>query len=534
VPDEQLRQLQLTLARTAIRRTELIPIDEIFERADQPLLEQMSEDRRYERKPAGIQAQALGDYMSLFANTAPDGGIIAIGIDDNGSISGCLGANTDHLNGLERAGDIYCGDARYAVKRVPVRNAQRQEDFVLLIRVRYRNDKVVETSRGEAFIRRGESKKRLSDDEKRELRIGKGEIDLEQEPCGLDYPDDFDLETVHQFADNFRRNSGVNNPSDRELLEVRRLGRMRSGQFVPNIACAALFAKDPTQVIPGCRLRFLRFEGVQEGTGTKFNAIKDMMIEGNIPRLITQAEKVIESQVRDFTRLGPDGKFFTASEYPKEAWYEAIVNACVHRSYNLKNMNVFVKMFDDRLEVESPGGFPPLVTPENIYDMHAPRNPKLMDALFVLDLCKCAHEGTRRMRDTMNSMNLPDPEFKQKEVGAALVRVTLRNNIAARKVFVDSDAAKLIGEAVFRTLSEPERQIINFLAENKLINVSEVQRLTGRSWQSARRLLGLLTVKGIIEHIHKPGRERDPQAFFVLRDATNKTPRRGRRPLSNP
>ena len=51
----------------------------------------------------------------------------------------------------------------------------------------------------------------------------------------------------------------------------------------------------------------------------------------------------------------------------KKAWYEALVNACVHRSYNLKNMNIFIRMFDDRLEIESPGGFPPLVTPENIF-----------------------------------------------------------------------------------------------------------------------------------------------------------------------
>ena len=71
---------------------------------------------------------------------------------------------------------------------------------------------------------------------------------------------------------------------------------------------------------------------------------------------------MIGSQLREFTRLESDGKFYTASEYPQDAWYEAVVTACVHRSYNLKNMNIFVKMFDDRLVVESPGGFPPLVT----------------------------------------------------------------------------------------------------------------------------------------------------------------------------
>jgi predicted HTH transcriptional regulator len=120
----------------------------------------------------------------------------------------------------------------------------------------------------------------------------------------------------------------------------------------------------------------------------------------------------------------------TAPEYPKGAWLEAVVNACVHRSYgSLKNMNIFIRMFDDRLEVESPGGFPPPVTPENIYDMHHPRNPILMDAMNMLNFVKMAREGTRRMRDTMAESELPPPHFAQKDSAYSLVKVTLKNNI---------------------------------------------------------------------------------------------------------
>lgn len=506
-----------------VRRTELIAIDALYEQADQALLGRLQEDRRFERKPVGVHVQNLGEYLSLFANTAPEGGLIAVGIEDDGTISGCLKGERSHVNELERAGDIHCPDARYQHRRVPVKNDRGQEDFVLLFRVQYRSDKVVETTRGDAFIRRGESKKKLTDDEKRELRVAKREIDLEQELCALAYPEDFDSALIHQFADNYRQNSRAKNPDDAEILQTRRLGRIQDGQFLPNIACAAMFAKDPGGILPGCKIRVLRFDGTQEGTGSKFNAVKDFIIEGNIPILIREAEAAVESQIRNFTRLGSDGKFFTAPEYPKEAWLEAIVNACVHRSYNLKNMNIFVKMFDDRIEIESPGGFPPLVTPQNIYDMHEPRNPKLMDALFVLGLVQCAHEGTRRMRDTMRSMDLPAPEFIQHDLQGVVVRVTLRNNIAARKVFVDSDAAKLIGEAIFRSLTEDERQVINHLAESSTVNVSDVQRLTGRSWPYARKLLARLAAKGIVEHVHRRT-ERDPQAVFIL---ASRKPRKG-------
>jgi ATP-dependent DNA helicase RecG len=506
-------------------RTELVPVDVLYERADQQTLERLAEDRRFERKTVGVHVQEIGNYLSVFANTAPDGGLVAVGVENDGRITGCGRADPKHVNELERAGDTHCPDARYYSKRVPVRNIGGNEDFVLLIRVEYRKDRVVETVRGEAFVRRGESKKKLSDDEKRELRIAKHELDLEQDDSGLEYPKDFNQTLIRQFAENYRRQSGSSTLDDQEILVARRLGELRGQIFVPNIACAVVFARDPGRVIPGCKIRVLRFDGTQEGTGAKFNAIKDFTIEGNIPELIDGAEKAIESQIRNFTRLGADGKFFSAPEYPKEAWLEAIVNACVHRSYNLRNMNIFVKMFDDRLEIESPGGFPPLVTPENIYDMHEPRNPKLMDALFQLGRVQCAHEGTRRMRDTMKGMSLPAPEFIQRELGGVAVRVTLRNNIAARKVFVDSDAAKLIGEAIFRTLSEDERQVINYLAEKKFVNVSEVQRLTGRSWPYARKLLKRLHDKGIVDHFHSGG-ERDPQAFFALTEGRKKKDRK--------
>jgi ATP-dependent DNA helicase RecG len=184
-------------------------------------------------------------------------------------------------------------------------------------------------------------------------------------------------------------------------------------------------------------------------------------------------------------------------------------------------MNIFIKMFDDRLVIESPGAFPPFVTPENIYDSHHPRNPHLMNALYFLNFVKCANEGTRRMRDTMADMNLPHPEFQQKDTGHASVRVTLRNDIKHRRVWIDKVASNLVGEDLSRNLSQDEHRAINFVAENHAINVSQFQRLTGRSWKSAKRTLVHLANKGVFRHVHKPDMERDPEAHFILKKDPN-------------
>jgi len=120
------------------------------------------------------------------------------------------------------------------------------------------------------------------------------------------------------------------------------------------------------------------------------------------------------------------------------------------------------------------------------------------------------------MRDVMMVQGLPEPEFEQKDHNAPAVRVTLRNNIKQRKAWVDSDASDWVGEAIFKMLEQDEIRAINFVAEHERINVSQIQRLTQRSWPAARKLLDKLVRKGIFTHHHRPKMERDPQAYFTL------------------
>lgn len=151
--------------------------------------------------------------------------------------------------------------------------------------------------------------------------------------------------------------------------------------------------------------------------------------------------------------------------------------------------------------------------------MHHPRNPTLMGALAHLEYVKCAHEGTRRIRQTMSDMELPAPEFAQAEIGHALVRVTLRNNRKVRHVWIDSKAGEIIGESLYQSLTSDERRAVNCAAEDDegLVSVSQVQRLTYRTWPSAKKLLIGLVERGIMQHEIRTGLDRDPQARFRLR-----------------
>ena len=141
-----------------------------------------------------------------------------------------------------------------------------------------------------------------------------------------------------------------------------------------------------------------------------------------------------------------------------------------------------------------------------------------MDALKYLDFVKCHNEGTRRMRDTMTESKLPLPEFEQKgaEGGAFAVRVTLRNNVKFRKALVDATVHAMIGESLLRSLDQRERMVLNFVAENGQINVSQCQRqLEMPRWHTAKRLLVSMVRKRLLRYHKLSSVDRGP-AFFTL------------------
>lgn len=480
--------------------------DDIYDNADETAIRQFSEDQRVERKPARCDPRQLGDYFSIYANRPPHGGVIFVGVADDGEIEGCGQLDKKRLDDLEQAGRTYCPDARYDSKRVPVYNSKGKPDFVLAFRVAYRADKLVENARGEAYTRLGSSKKKLSELEKREIRINKREIDFESEDVPLKWPDAFDSELVDLFCASYSGRRGLNGKHSLcEVLALAGLGRTEPAGFVPNVACTLLFAKDPRRVFPGARVRLLKFDGIRELTGSHRNEVADIWIDGPIPRLISEAERMIAEQIRGPTRLSSAGRFTDEGAYPKDAWREALVNACVHRSYNLRNMNIFVRVFDDHITFESPGGFPPPTTARTVYDAHNPRNPFLMDALFYLDFVKCAHEGARRMRDLMAEANLPSPEFSEVDLDGYLVRVTLR------KVEVGQARAK--GSIVALGLTEAEIAVLEAVTD-KGVSVSEVQSLFGIGWRTAKKILESLEAKRQCERRSPSGKPRDPKSRY--------------------
>jgi ATP-dependent DNA helicase RecG len=141
-----------------------------------------------------------------------------------------------------------------------------------------------------------------------------------------------------------------------------------------------------------------------------------------------------------------------------------------------------------------------------------------MDALRYLGYVQMAREGTRRIRQSMKEFELPDPVFKQEALHGVVVRVTLMNDHETRKRATDKDVAMHFGVEVWKQLQEHEAKIAAHAFRNGSVQVSEAQRLTGRTWATSKKDLDGLVKKGIL--VFEPGRfQRDPKAIYRLAKA---------------
>ena len=112
------------------------------------------------------------------------------------------------------------------------------------------------------------------------------------------------------------------------------------------------------------------------------------------------------------------------TEYPVAAVREALVNAVAHRDYRLGGRRIEVRMFDDRMEITSPGGLPGYITVDNIIEEHFSRNPRLVASLYQWGYIEELGLGVDLMIDEMVRAGHPPPKFRDNPYSFT---VTLQN-----------------------------------------------------------------------------------------------------------
>ena len=371
----------------------------------------------FDRKSARIDAKALAVHLIAFANA--DGGVIAVGVEDDGTITG-IDSYAENINELLRAPFDFCKPSvRVETERLSCTNRNGKADHILLIEVLQSSD-LHANQADEVFFRVGDKSKKLNFEERLQLMYAKGTRYFEDTPVPDAGLDDLDLGFVREFTSRI----GYRKSPEEYLRENKEFLSERSGKEEVSAAAMLLFGKNPKHFFPRARIRFVRYEGTEARVGARMNVIKDVMFEGRILQVTEKALEFVGSQIKERTYLGADTRFVTEPEYPEFAWKELIINAVAHRDYSIKGTDIQIKMFDDRITVESPGTLPGIVRLNNMRHVHFSRNPKIAQFLHEYEYVQEFGEGVDRLYEVMEAAGLPQPEYK---VEAFMLYATIRN-----------------------------------------------------------------------------------------------------------
>ena len=272
-----------------------------------------------------------------------------------------------------------------------------------------------------------------------------------------------------------------------------------------------IICKNVYQFYPNCRIRFIRYDGTTAGVGTQMNMIKDTNIEYPILKIVEEAKRFIAAQLREFTSLDSEtGNFKTVEEYPPFAWAEGIVNAVAHREYAMEGKYIKVTMYDDRLEIESPGKLPNIVTVDNIRTTNFSRNPRMARVLADFGIVKELNEGVKRIYSDMENYFLEAPEYS--EPGGQTVKLVLKNNIIARTARQTETAEKKMVE-YWNKLDAVEKDIVTIMGSRSCITATELSVMVSKTRRTINKKLSHLLEIGVIK---MNGNKHDPTLTYSL------------------
>ncbi len=450
------------------------------------------ENKYFDRKAAKVRPSDLASTISAFANAG--GGTIVIGIDEKSRLlEGVDTLGSKHINDLVNAPRDCCMPMpRFKEELLAITNDKEQPDHLLLLHIQESVDQVVRTSQNRTFLRIGDRTKELLGEDLRNLEYTKSTRHFEDEVNRDAAMEDIDAGLLAEY----KARIGAENVSDEQLLRARGFLKKEDGKEYLSNAAVLLFARNISQFYPNCRVRFLRYEGVSAQVGTAINLVRDTSIEFPLLRIIDEAKNFIGAQLREFTMLDGDGKFRIVPEYPEFAWLEGVVNAVAHREYALSGSFIKVSMFDDRLEIESPGKLPNIVTLENIKETRYSRNPRIARVLTEFGWVRELNEGVKRIFSDMEKFFLDAPAYSEQEQALKLV---LKNNIVIRKMRQDIHVTQSINKEKWEQLDEIERAIFSYLVNHGESNRATLSRYVGKSGTTVNNRLKHLMDLGLVE-----------------------------------
>lgn len=434
---------------------------------------EMEESHFCDLKSANIAPGKLSKSLAAFANA--EGGELFIGIeDDPRSWEGFKNVESANAH-IQVFDDLFPlgTDFQYEFLK-----NEDQSGLVLKVQV-FKTRELKVASDNKVYIRRGaQCLPVTSEDRLLTLRREKGIVSFETELVNC--PEEVVTNSIHiiEFLIEIV-------PTAEPEAWLRKQMAIQNGKVT--VVAILLFSEEPQAVLPKrTGLKIYRYKTTAEQGNRETLDFDPVSVEGNaynqIASAVSKTAEIIEA-VRLQTSKGLE-----SVNYPKEAIHEIVTNAVIHRDYSITD-DIHIRIFDNRVEVLSPGTLPGHITPENILSERFARNPSLVRLInkFPDPPNKDVGEGLNTAFDSMRSLKLKPPEIIQE---GGYVKVVLRHE----------------------PLATPEEAILSYLLEHdEIANRNAREVCFVKSENKMKRILQGLVANGLLESV--PGRTRYTAAY---------------------
>lgn len=347
--------------------------------------------------------------------------------------------------------------------------------YVLKIEVR-KSKEVVKATSGDVFLRRGaQNIKQTSLDQIRRIEYAKGQHSYEM----MSLPDvPLRVVTDSDVMSGFIART-IPQASPEMWLKKQLL--ISEGDH-PKVAAVLLFSDEPQAALPKrSGVKIYRYKSsLPDGARADLDG-DPVTVEGCLHSQIERAVRATVDIVSNISVLGVGG--LEKAVYPDVAIHEIVTNALIHRDYSIAD-DVHIRIFDNRIEVVSPGALPGHVTVQNILEERFSRNGSIVRLInkFPNPPNKDIGEGLNAAREAMRSVRLKDPVIEQVD---HVVKVTLMHEKLASK----------------------EEIIVEYLVKNKIIQNKTAREITNTgSENEVKRIFQGMIRRNIIELV--PGTSR--------------------------
>lgn len=451
---------------------------------DQELL-LLREDQFNDLKSRLIKPAACQKTYVAFANS--DGGELYVGLEDHKH-------RGERINGFQNPEEANALVKHLLLSTTPTVEAVFAEyiDFgsrgVVLRFDIPKSPSVHHTADDEYYIRTNASTQRIKGEQVQRLAYAKGIFsyekqvvsDLEAEP----------LITGKVLFDYLTRIKSSLSPE--AFVSKNKLAKIDKGFTRPTVACVLLFDEEPQASLDTrCAIKVYRLQTSEAEYRREHLQGDPITIEGPVEQQINKVIQWVNAVLKNVSYI--DNGKMKPLKYPAEALKELLVNAVIHRDYSI-NDDIHVRIFDDRIEIQSPGRFPGYITRENIRSDRFSRNTQLVKFLHKLPNPpnKDIGEGLDHAFNEMSRAGLVAPDIREKDNS---VCVTVRHKKIAS-----------VGECV-----------INYLKANETISARIAAELSGEgSRAKVNKTLKKLVDQGEIEPT--PDRHDSDELYRIRRD----------------